>query len=282
MAKIFLSYRREDTSAYAGRLCDHLGRAFGRESVFMDVQDIRPGQDFAHAIEETVARCDAVVVVIGPRWLPSLQERRSDGEDFVREEVGAALRSSAMVVPVLVAGAPMPSMRELPKSLEKLSRLQALSIRDDSFEEDTARLVDVIGSSPAGRTRRRWLTAALAGVGATAVLGAYLALRPETPNATGRWIAEMHKNGQRPFRIGLNLKSTDRSITGSVDFPTGTAAIRGGRLDGKQIRFETVHTPDFAAEPATHQFEGEFRAGELHLECTNVYGTAKGVATRVP
>jgi hypothetical protein len=88
---IFLSYRREDSGGYAGRLCEHLSSVFGPDSVFMDVQDISPGQDFAEAIENTISACQAVLVVIGPRWVVDLQNR-SGKEGFVRHEVSVALR----------------------------------------------------------------------------------------------------------------------------------------------------------------------------------------------
>jgi hypothetical protein len=37
MSGIYLSYRRMESAAYAGRLFDHLSRHFGRGSVFMDI-----------------------------------------------------------------------------------------------------------------------------------------------------------------------------------------------------------------------------------------------------
>ena len=45
MAKIFLSYRRDDSSGYAGRLYDRLRTHFGSEQVFMDVDAIEAGAD---------------------------------------------------------------------------------------------------------------------------------------------------------------------------------------------------------------------------------------------
>ena len=65
---IFISYRREDSAAYAGRLCDHLNTLMGADRVFMDFEDIAPGQRFAQTIDDTIARCDTALIVIGPRW----------------------------------------------------------------------------------------------------------------------------------------------------------------------------------------------------------------------
>jgi hypothetical protein len=45
MRAIFISYRRDDTEGYAGRLFDDLCERFGKDSVFMDVAGIEPGRD---------------------------------------------------------------------------------------------------------------------------------------------------------------------------------------------------------------------------------------------
>ena len=43
MPKIFISYRRDDSAAQAGRLYDRLEGHFGQGQVFMDVDAIKPG-----------------------------------------------------------------------------------------------------------------------------------------------------------------------------------------------------------------------------------------------
>ncbi len=51
-AKLFINYRREDTAPYAGRLYDRLSAHFGDEQVFIDIDQIEPGEDFVEAIGE--------------------------------------------------------------------------------------------------------------------------------------------------------------------------------------------------------------------------------------
>ena len=46
MGKIFINYRRDDSIATAGRLHDRLAQTFGRERLFMDVDQIPAGVDF--------------------------------------------------------------------------------------------------------------------------------------------------------------------------------------------------------------------------------------------
>ena len=109
MDNIFISYRRDDAAAYAGRLADCLGALLGVHRVFMDVEDIGPGQNFAEAIDQTLAGCAVVLAVIGPRWLDILRQRVAAGhEDYVVHEIGAALARRANVVPVFVGGPPRP------------------------------------------------------------------------------------------------------------------------------------------------------------------------------
>lgn len=43
MARIFISYRREGGSGFAGRLAEDLERRFGANEVFRDVEDIALG-----------------------------------------------------------------------------------------------------------------------------------------------------------------------------------------------------------------------------------------------
>ena len=45
-AKIFISYRRDDSAGHAGRVTDRLEREFGRDLLFMDVDAIPLGTNF--------------------------------------------------------------------------------------------------------------------------------------------------------------------------------------------------------------------------------------------
>ena len=147
-AQIFVSYRREDASYPAGRLYDQLQNRFRQNEIFMDVDSIKPGIDFVQTIEERVGACDVLVAVIGKRWLTASDEegrRRLDNpEDFVRVEVGTALKRGVRVIPVLVEGAVMPRAAELPGDLKPLARRNALSVSHDRFRADAERLIDSV------------------------------------------------------------------------------------------------------------------------------------------
>lgn len=185
--QIFISYRRDDASYPAGRLYDNLHIRFPQNEIFMDVDSIKPGIDFVKTIEERVGACDVLVAVIGKRWLSSADEegrRRLDNpEDFVRVEVGTALKRGVRVIPVLVEGALIPQASQLPEDLKPLVRRNALSISHDRFRADSERLIDSVGEvleaarvelparkpegqKPLGRAPRQDKTEALKGIGA--------------------------------------------------------------------------------------------------------------------
>lgn len=148
MSGVFISYRREDSAEEAQRLGRLLGERFGAELVFVDVEDIKPGDDFAEAIDEKVGFCDALVAVIGPRWANAAdtagRRRLDDPADWVRLEITAALERGMKVFPVLVGGARLPAASELPAPLAKLALRQAVELRPERFEQDAQRLGEAL------------------------------------------------------------------------------------------------------------------------------------------
>ena len=299
MASIFISYRREDTGGHAGRLCDRLTARFGGDRVFMDIQDIQPGQNFATSIEGTIATCDCVIAVIGPRWLEMLQERAQSRDDFVRQEIGAALRRHVTVIPVLMGGARMPAAADLPTELVELSFRNAIDVRDERFDDDVAalgtclarelRLTESSAARPARVTRGLRFAIPLLVI-ACAIAG-YFLLRPVAPVAgdapgpaapliDGDWVAEMQKPGQQPFRIRLSFQRVGESIGGMVWYPTGDGPMHDVTLKGRTLTFSTMHVPQFASSPATIRFQAEVADGRIRLMATDDAGVATGVAER--
>jgi hypothetical protein len=304
VANIFISYRREDSSGHAGRICDRLTARFGNARVFMDLQDIAPGQNFAQSIDEMIAACDCVITIIGPRWLEAIQRRDPDAEDFVQHEIAAALRRDITVIPVLVGGARMPLAAHLPPAMSALRYRNAFEVRDERFDDDVARLGDAINALGVGddsglpslRHRspaaRRAPLIAVAGLVA-AVAAGYLMLSPAETGTTiapvdpapaldGEWIAEMQKDGQPSFRIRLTFVVAGDSITGMVRYPTGDAPILDARLAGRVLTFHTSHVPQFESTPATIRYQAEVGGDEIRLTMTDDYGIGKGVARRRP
>ena len=148
LGRIFISYRREETAYPAGWLFDRLAHHFDGGQVFKDVDSIQPGDDFVEVIATAVGSCDVLLALIGAEWLTITDEhgqRRLDNpDDFVRLEIEAALTRGVRVIPILLDGARMPRANELPASLAKLVRRQALELSPARFDFDTSRLLRVL------------------------------------------------------------------------------------------------------------------------------------------
>jgi TIR domain-containing protein len=145
--RVFISYRRNDSAGYAGRLYDRLADRLGYDRVFMDVDSIEPGVDFGEVIQAAVASCQVLVALIGPGWLATDQEghkRLDDPDDIVRLELEAALSRNIRVIPVLIAGASMPSRQDLPTAVAPLAQRHAFRLSHESFRSDSDHLLHVV------------------------------------------------------------------------------------------------------------------------------------------
>lgn len=149
MTGVFVSYRHKDGKGYAFLLRDHLLKSYDQGEVFLDIEAMRPGEDFWAKIEKAIVQSNALIAVIGPSWLEIRDEngrRRLDNtEDMVRLEIATALQRGIQVIPVLVDRATMPCADELPSELVPLARLHAHEVSDRHLADDIASLVKAIG-----------------------------------------------------------------------------------------------------------------------------------------
>lgn len=149
MAKIFISYRRADSAASAGRIYDRLAARFGPQDIFKDVDNIPLGVNFADYIQTVLRQCSVQLVIIGPRWLDALTEagelRLEQPDDLVRLEIETALGLGITVIPVFVEEARMPSATALPETLRSLALINSAMVRNDpDFAHDINRLITAI------------------------------------------------------------------------------------------------------------------------------------------
>ncbi len=186
MPGIFISYRREDSAGWTGRLVGDVKDKFGADRIFSDIDTIEPGADFTDAITRAVGLCDVLLAVIGPRWLTETdtnkQRRLDDPTDWVRTEIAAALRRKIRVIPVLVGKADMPAEKDLPPEIKALAERQAHELSDKRWDYDCQQLVSKLEKTleiPTKATQRTWspktlLIAALAVVITSAGIAFFL------------------------------------------------------------------------------------------------------------
>ena len=296
--RIFISYRRDDAAGYAGRLEEALEKRLGPGSVFRDVLDIPPGEDFVAAIRARLAGAQAVLVLIGPRWTggeASGQRRIDDEGDFVRLEVAVALESGARVVPVLLPGAEMPAEADLPLPLKPLARRHALSLSDAHWDADIGRLADIVGMSG----RRNVWPWALGGVAvAASVVAALIWLKPWVPDDpssrfVGSWQAKVKYDWGATHDERFEFKRHAGQLTGTATFLSYPRAIEALALDGSNLRFETHTQQTMGTETreVTHRYTAELRGQPpderlaLRLQTSGSFDSSKPLefeARRVP
>lgn len=145
---VFLSYRRDDATAHALLLRTTLHERLPGVRVFMDLDSIEGGQDFAEIIGEALDSCAVLVALIGPQWATLTDEkgrpRLYDPDDWVRLEVQTALDRGVRVIPALVDGARPLRQELLPAELHQLARLNALELSSRRYEYDADQLVELI------------------------------------------------------------------------------------------------------------------------------------------
>ncbi len=284
MPGVFISYRREDSGGYTGRLFDILSASFGRKNTYMDLDTIAGGDNFSAVIEDKIGASDVLLAVIGSRWLTVTEEsgkRRLDNpHDFVRLEIGKALQRGIRVIPVLVAGATLPQAEQLPEDLRPLCDRQAVEIRDAHFHSDAQQLIEVLHKAVHGLDfrletgrLRQFAPAFLSGVGVMiVVLGILLFQRTRPANHAG---AESVKNPVKTAAVAGKWKATVKYDWGDTynevfDFEvdgqdlSGTASLLGatqggglGILDGKivgnRISFMTKSLTSLNSEEKSYE-----------------------------
>ena len=154
--RVFISYRRGDTSGQARALQEALSARFGRDSVFMDVDSIGPGVDFVKQIDEAIGSCSTVLALIGRDWVGRADSGArpfDDPNDFVRRELESALQRGVPIIPILIERATMPASTALPESLQPLARLNALELENSRWSFDVSRLGDAIERLTAAQRR---------------------------------------------------------------------------------------------------------------------------------
>ncbi len=145
---IFISYRRDDSLGWSGRIYDQLWPVFGKDRVFFDLDSLYPGSDWDEAIDRTVEQAAVIVLIVGPRWA-SIEDARGNprlhkDDDKHAYEVATALASGKPVIPVTIDGAVMPESTDLPERLQRLTKKQAFTLTPAAYYHEIKVLVDLL------------------------------------------------------------------------------------------------------------------------------------------
>lgn len=308
---IFISYRRDDTAGYARAVGDELGRRFGAERVFMDVDDIGAGQAFDDAIERALGGSAVLLVMIGKRWLgerDGLPPRISEADDFVRREVATGLARGLRVIPLLLDGATMPAEAQLPEPLRPLTRRNAIEIGHTRFRADLERLAaalqEMIGvptpapeaAQPKARKGRGSALALLVAVIGLALYGwlkpppaseapkagsGATSAAPSRPAVDGAWQADVSYDWPNAhFGERFQFTSHGSELSGSASFLRVPRGVLEGRIEADGLSFVTRSSESTgdASAPVVHRYRGRWDGDTLRFTMQ----TEGGSSTHVP
>ncbi|MFZ1110490.1 MAG: toll/interleukin-1 receptor domain-containing protein [Rhodomicrobium sp.] len=146
---VFISYRKADSRDITERIHDKLTDAFGKQTVFKDIDAIGVAADFRKEIFDSLKICRVFLAILGRDWKGGLSDcetsRIDNPDDIMRIEIETALKRKIPVVPVLVQGSEMPAEKSLPESLRDIASRQAVRVRPDpDFHKDMERIVAFI------------------------------------------------------------------------------------------------------------------------------------------
>jgi len=243
--RLVISYRRADSAAITHHIYDRLVARYGKQSVFLDIDDIPHAGDFRRHIRDALAQTDILVAVIGPQWLGARAEvpaRIHDDDDPVRTEIELALDMHILIFPVLVEGGNMPHKRELPASFVGFTSLNAARVDTgtdfnhhvnrliasmDAILEKTYRLPPDPAKTQPGvlpwlkRTVARAHLWIVLGTLATPLLGAAASLAPPWPPHVGIITAGI---------AALSLAIAGHRLRGAGPAPAKRYVVAGGAV----------------------------------------------------
>jgi hypothetical protein len=268
MSGVFISYRRDDSGGYAGRLFDILSTHFGRDHTYMDLDTIKGGDNFAAVIDEKLGQSDALLAVIGEQWLTIAGAdgvRRLDAPgDFVRMEIAKALERKVRVIPVLVGGATMPRAEDLPGELRPLAMHQAMDLRDAHFHADADLLINLLDKTVPGldptweaKSRRFSIPIAAALAAVVVLVGGFVVYRQmrtaapvntatvaPTPviapaNVGGKWTSTVKYAWGDTASEKFDFEVAGQELSGTASFLGYPRGIFDGKIDGNRVSFMT-------------------------------------------
>jgi hypothetical protein len=229
VSKIFINYRRDDRAPIALNIAQYLERIFGADSIFLDIDRLRAGEQFPLVLEKRLSECRVMLAIIGPNWFNASDEsgrrRLEQPDDWVRLEIARALARNVRVIPVLVDGATLPKKSLLPEDIRALVDRQSFTLTNPAaFRHEVAGLVRDIG----GMTRRAktfWRTAGILAAASVAV--AFIVYRyPDLARST--FLAS--QSGQATDK-GPKCSATAVSDNGGYGYATGSASLKAAEAE---------------------------------------------------
>jgi hypothetical protein len=137
-----------DTAAEVARhLDERLVATIGREHVFNTGLPAPLGWDWREHLRHQIGRCNVVLAVIGPAWLPETDEQGHirDENDPAYIALTRALQLRKRIVPLFVQDASFPLAERIPEVLRDIVYYSGMALRADPLlNDDITRLIQTL------------------------------------------------------------------------------------------------------------------------------------------
>ena len=163
----------------------------------MDERDLNTFEDWKQEIRVLLRECDAVVVMLSPRWVDS---------EFCNWELGLAVELNKRLAPVILE--PVPDAR-IPKELERIQRFEIAAARplDETLDRLAAALTQDVDwvrkHTRYGEEARRWKEKGHSND---------VLLRGAELNDAERWIEHRPKSAPAPTELHRAFIASSRSV----------------------------------------------------------------------
>lgn len=153
---IFINYRRVPSKSDALNIQRELAASFSEDAIFLDLEDIEPGDYWEQHIHQNLQAAKVLLVLIHPKWLHDQdpdtgQQRLRQEHDWVRREIVCFLEdidkgADKIIIPVLLGeGTAFPKKENLPETLRGLAAYQhTCRIRIENIKHDIKELAEAI------------------------------------------------------------------------------------------------------------------------------------------
>jgi TM2 domain-containing membrane protein YozV len=139
--KIILSFRKFSTGDTARRIHTMLSSVFGPNSVLAGTESMAAfSTDGQQDVIDAVMDADVLLVLIDRDWLSGGWVQEPSDSDVMAINT-ALFEPSTEVIPLLLDGAYMPPMAELPVTLHELTRQRPVRISSATLDIDIRRLI---------------------------------------------------------------------------------------------------------------------------------------------
>ncbi len=139
IARIYVSFRQEDSGPESHRLCERLSAYFGKDRLCLE--NIQPNPD--DLAQQALNSCALLLAIVGKHWITDANGRRyfDDPADAVCRDLVTCFDQAIPVLLALVNGAAMPAPADLPEALSALAACNMIALRDEHFLYDVDRLI---------------------------------------------------------------------------------------------------------------------------------------------